>query len=291
MKILLIGHTMLDHIESVKRSVKPGGVFYNSLGFASIMNEGDELFILTKLNSYLKSFYKRYADKANLLLSINSDDIPEVYLIIHSRDERDEIYKNISGSLLIEQYHDFNDFDGIFINMITGFDVGLDDLFLLRKKYKGKIYFDVHTLARGVDEGGKRIFRKIPDAEKWLSNVNIVQANENELLTLSGKTNELDIANEILNYGVEFLLVTKGNKGARLFYKQENQTCSYFVKADKKEVVNKVGCGDIFGAVFFYFYIASNNIFESLKKAVSAGSLTTTFENFEDYSRLRNAFN
>ena len=47
---------------------------------------------------------------------------------------------------------DLNKFDGIFINMITGFDINQKQIEDVRKKFKGLIYFDVHTLSRGVSE-------------------------------------------------------------------------------------------------------------------------------------------
>ncbi|MFA3782682.1 carbohydrate kinase family protein [Melioribacteraceae bacterium 4301-Me] len=290
MKILLIGSTILDNIESPSLSLKPGGVFYNTLAFSFILKNTDELFLLTRYNSYLKSYYSKFAKKTNFSFSVESKNIPEVYLIIQNVDERSEVYKNISASLSINESIAFNQFDGIFINMTTGFDITLKDLFFIRKRFNGLIYFDVHTLARGIDEKGNRNFKKIENAKDWLANVDIVQANENELLTLSDSTNEFDIANEVLTFGPKILIVTKAQKGARLFYRKDNALNSYFVKAQQYQVVNKIGCGDVFGTVFFYFYIATKNIFNSLKKAVEAGSLSTTFTTFEEYERIKNVF-
>ena len=45
-----------------------------------------------------------------------------------------------------------------------------------------------------------------------------------------------------------------------------------FVKAVRVNSVNKIGCGDIFGAVFFYTYISTNNILVSLNAANKAGA-------------------
>ncbi len=290
MKILLIGHTIIDHFASEREVVKPGGIFYNSLGFSSIMKPEDELYLITGFNEQDMSFYDINVDKGNFSYAVESDDLPEVKLIVHDKKEREEIYKNISGKLSVEKILDLNQFDGIFINMITGFDIDLDDLIKLRKSYGGLIYFDVHTLSRGLDENGNRNFRKIPNREKWLSNVDIVQVNQNELLTLSDRQDEFGIAHEVLSLGPKLLLVTKGNLGAIMFYMNNNRLESFSVPAEKAKVVNKIGCGDVFGAVFFYSYITNKNFFESLEKAVYAGSLIVTFKEFDDYSGLRNVF-
>ena len=50
----------------------------------------------------------------------------------------------------------------------------------------------------------------------------------------------------------------------------------YTVDAEKVEAINKVGCGDIFGAVFFYTYIKDNNVINSLNSSNKAGSLAVS---------------
>ena len=91
-----------------------------------------------------------------------------------------------------------NLFDGILINMITGFDFNLEQIKEIRNVYKGLIYIDVHTLSRGLDKNLKREFRLIPFFNEWASSVDIIQVNESELRTISKKTDELEIVKEVI---------------------------------------------------------------------------------------------
>jgi sugar/nucleoside kinase (ribokinase family) len=190
--------------------------------------------------------------------------------------EREEIYINLSARLSIDQIKDWNQFDGILINMITGFDITYEQLQIIRRQYKGLIYFDVHTLSRGVDQNLKREFRPVPDVAKWLSNINILQVNENELRTITSAADETEAAKEILKRGPDILIITKGSKGAVVYFNKQGSVDFYSVDAEKVEVVNKIGCGDIFGAVFFYNYIKDKDVINSLKSANKAGAVAVS---------------
>ena len=117
------------------------------------------------------------------------DSIPKVQLIIDNIGERKETYSQVSQNLILPT-DNLNRFDGILVNMISGYDISLTQLEQLRKNYHGVIYFDVHTLSRGVDKNLNRIFRRIENFNKWAECIDILQANESELLTLSDKKDE-----------------------------------------------------------------------------------------------------
>ena len=46
------------------------------------------------------------------------------------------------------------------------------------------------------------------------------------------------------------------------------------IDAVQVEVKNKIGCGDIFGAVFFYSYLCGKNLSESLSLANKLAGIT-----------------
>lgn len=54
----------------------------------------------------------------------------------------------------------------------------------------------------------------------------------------------------------------------------------YIVDTDKVQAVNKIDCGDIFGAVFFYTYIKDNDVIKSLKTANEAGATVVSDPDF-----------
>jgi sugar/nucleoside kinase (ribokinase family) len=181
--------------------------------------------------------------------------------------ERHEAYENITNNLSLD-ISGLNRFDGILINMITGFDITLDQLIKIRNDYSGLIFIDIHTLSRGLNKDYKREFRTIPDFQDWAKCLDIIQVNQSELYTLSNKKNEMEIVEELFSLGVKIICVTKGEFGARVYYKNQNEIASYFVAARKINNPNVIGCGDVFGASFFYSYIRNKNAIDSLTVAV-----------------------
>ncbi len=284
MKILLIGHSVVDFIhqnEDEKRS--PGGVFYSAAALNSFKEIGDEIYLLTFMDQKNKDLFSFIYDDLDTGF-IDQNEIPKVHLKIFDEAERCEWYENIAQNLDLNIIKDINSFNGILINMITGFDISIDQLKELRKNYKGKIYFDVHTLARGLDEKGARNFRLIPDAKEWIENVDIIQANENEIFTLSNLKDEKEIAEFVLNCGVEILIVTKGDKGGTLYTKN---IVINFGKGESKNT-NKIGLGDTFGAVFFYSYIKFQNFETALNYAVQAAAFAASYNDIKDFLNLKN---
>jgi len=289
MKILLVGNSIIDHMEENSGyNIKPGGIYYSALGANSIADENDSIFILTGWNEKDLNIFNNVYSKINMDYSNKIESLPEVILKTSGEGEREETYINLSTQLSIEKINDWNQFDGILINMITGFDITIDQLNYIKEQFKGIVYFDLHTLSRGVDKNFKREFRPVPDSSLWLKNIDILQTNENELKTISKSSDETETANEILNSGPKILIITKGNKGAAVYYKNHKRVDYYTIDAEKVEAVNKVGCGDIFGAVFFYTYIKGYNVIKSLKIANKAGALavSTVEGGFKSLSRF-----
>jgi sugar/nucleoside kinase (ribokinase family) len=79
----------------------------------------------------------------------------------------------------------------------------------------------------------------------------------------------MEIVEELFSYDVKILCVTKGELGARVYYKNENEIASYFIAARKINNPNVIGCGDVFGASFFYSYIRNKNVINSLTNAIA----------------------
>jgi sugar/nucleoside kinase (ribokinase family) len=179
-------------------------------------------------------------------------------------------------------------FDGILINMITGFDITIDNLRKIRKDFHGLIYLDVHMLSRGLDKDNQRRLRLIPNTMEWISSADIIQVNENEIYSLTEKKSEILAAKDILSYGLKYLLVTKGELGATVFFYEEGELKSYFMSSFKLNSVRKIGSGDIFGATFFYFYLRHFEFQKALKAAIIAAGYSTSYTNLKEFMKLRN---
>jgi len=287
-KILIIGHTVEDHIKfhSKEQEVKPGGIFYSSSTFHFLKEAGDELYLCTSIQKENYSLFASVYENFNQEYFSYVEKIPVIHLNIFEKKERHERYENITDKLSVP-LDALNKFGGIFINMITGFDINVEDIQQIRKIYDGLIYLDIHSLARGIDDNYRRDFRKIPEVEKWLSSVDIVQANDHELLTLSEKKSEKDIVEELLRLGVKIILVTKSERGASVYSMNNGELLSHAIPAIQVEAKNKVGCGDVFGAAFFSSYIKDKNLEKAFALANIAGGCIATYSEIKKMKDLR----
>jgi fructose-1-phosphate kinase PfkB-like protein len=50
---------------------------------------------------------------------------------------------------------------------------------------------------------------------------------------------------------------------------KNDELISYFISARKINKSNTVGCGDVFGASFFYNYIRNRDVYQSLSFAIN----------------------
>ena len=287
MKILIIGHSVIDKINyGNEEIIKPGGIFYTVAALANIVESNDEIYLCTTIDKINEKLFSPVFKRIKPNYISYSENIPVVKLNIFDDKEREEKYENVSGNLQFN-ISNLNRFDGILINMVTGFDLSLKHIKEIRKNYNGIIYFDVHTFSRGLDSEMKRNFRKITDFKEWAKCVDIIQANELEVKTLSSKTNEEEIARELMSCGVKQLIVTKGNKGAKIYFSKNKFLSSEEMPALDVKPVNKVGCGDVFGAIYFYNYIRNKNLIEALTLANIAAGTSTTYSDIKDYLNLK----
>lgn len=287
MKFLLIGHSVEDHINyKKKQSVKPGGIYYSAAALNYIKDNNDEIYLCT---SYKKSgdLFTGLYDRLNPEYFNYTDVIPKVRLNIYDNKEREEIYENITGDLSLDT-SDLNKFNGILVNMITGFDLTLNQIKEIRRNYEGLIYFDVHTFSRGLDKDMKRIFRQIPEFDKWAENIDILQTNSRELFTLTGYKEKSDIIKFVIEKGVNYLIETRGKDGAMCYSFENKQIIMREMPGVKVNANNQVGTGDVFGAVFFYSYIKNNSVDTALKDAVIAGGCAAAYKNIDEFKNLRN---
>jgi hypothetical protein len=289
MKLLLIGQSVEDHIYYKNDyKIKPGGIYYSVSALQSIRDKDDEIYLCTAYRKDDKLFGNMY-EKINPEYFNYTDIIPKVRLNIYDDREREEIYENITGELSLNTT-DLNKFDGILINMVTGFDLSLKQMEKIRNNYNGLIYFDVHTFSRGLSDKMKREFRIIPGFDKWLHNIDILQVNSRELFTLMQSDDRNEIIKYVLGTNVKYLLETAGNKGAVCYSIKHSEIFVDEMPALRVDVKNQVGLGDIFGAVFFYSYIKNKIPDKALKAAVTAAGFAASYNNIDDFTNIKYDF-
>ena len=288
MNFLVIGHSVVDEIfEKHSNTIKPGGIYYTVISLLSLVESKDKIFLCTNTAEGNPDLFGFVYNQVENTFIRKVKSIPFVKLVISENGERKETYTELDENLILPE-EDFDLFDGILINMITGYDVSLNQLNELRKNFDGLIYFDVHTLSRGVDNNLERNFRRIKNFDLWTECIDILQANESELQTLSDKGKEIEIVEELLSYGIKQVLITRSDRGATVYFLDNKSVVRIDEIALKVKSMNKVGCGDVFGAVYFYNYIKNKNVKLALEKANIYAGIATAYNNEEDFLNLKN---
>ncbi|WP_292319137.1 PfkB family carbohydrate kinase [Caldisphaera sp.] len=119
------------------------------------------------------------------------------------------------------------------------------------------------TKTISYDPGGEACYNK----EKIINNIKYINwllINENEFSCL-----DLDVNKLFKNYGLEFIAIKKGSKGAEIINKNKK------ILGKIETTINQIdptGAGDAFNASFNIFYKSTGDINEALKYAISAGS-------------------
>jgi sugar/nucleoside kinase (ribokinase family) len=83
------------------------------------------------------------------------------------------------------------------------------------------------------------------------------------------------------------IIITKAEKGATVYLKESNSITKIQKNALLVKVSNKVGCGDVFGAVYFYNYIKYKNVLLALEQANLFAGITATFSDADDFLNLK----
>ena len=287
MNFLVVGHSVVDEIfEKQSHKIKPGGIYYTVISLLSLVEATDKIFLCTNIAEGNMELFKFIYDQVENEFVRKIKSIPTVKLIINESGERKETYTELAENLILPE-ENLNFFDGILINMITGYDISLDQLNELRKNFDGLIYFDVHTLSRGVDKNLERNFRRIKNFNLWAECIDILQTNEFELQTLSDKSKEIEIIEELLSYGIKQVLVTRAERGATVYIVDKNSIKRIDRNALGVKLINKVGCGDVFGAAYFYNYIKNKNINLALEKANIYAGIATTYFSEKDFLNMK----
>ena len=279
MNFLVVGHSVVDEIFDKKsHTIKPGGIYYTVVSLLSLAESKDKIFLCTNIDEDSSELFKFVYDQVENNFFRKVKSIPTVKLVIKESGERKETYKKLAENLILPK-DNFDLFDGILINMITGYDLSLNQLKEIRKNFDGLIYFDVHTLSRGVDKNLERNFKRIKNFNLWAESIDILQANESELQTLSDKRSEIEMVEELLSFGIKQVLVTRAERGATVYFLDNKSVKRIDKKALKVKPINKVGCGDV--------YIKNQNINLALAQANFYAGIATTYNNEKDFLNLK----
>ncbi len=189
------------------------------------------------------------------------------------------------------------DLDALYVNLISGFELDLETMQLIRQHFTGPIYCDLHSLLLAVQASGLRTLQPLPNTEGWLRCCDMLQVNEDEMSMIA--TDPMSLAATAMQCGVSSLIVTLGARG--LVYvnapgferltdlKSRGSDSSLsggavstaLVKASRPNVKasynDPTGCGDVLGATIFSRLLCGDTFADALHTAVQAAARNVEF--------------
>ena len=105
--------------------------------------------------------------------------------------------------------------DALYVNFLSGFEMGLEAAQRLRLGFHGPIYADLHSLLLGIDATGMRVPRPLAEWRDWIHCFDMVQVNEDELALLAHFWGDpWRFAADAVGEELRLLVVTLGSRGA-----------------------------------------------------------------------------
>ncbi|MEW5917357.1 MAG: carbohydrate kinase family protein [Gemmatimonadota bacterium] len=181
------------------------------------------------------------------------------------------------------------DIDALYINLISGFELDLETVQLVRQHFRGPIFCDLHSLLLAVQPDGLRTPRALPNAASWMRCFDFVQCNEAEMGLMA--PDSLALAAIAMNAGVRTLVVTLSERGAVYFAAPGFEHLVDLKRAARVDVAfgtvrtallqataadvkegDPTGCGDVFGATYFSRLLCGDNFTDALQLALRAAA-------------------
>ena len=274
-----------------------GGITYALSAFDAALPESWQIVPLAKVGSDVWPHARQFV---NGLRRIAPDampiEVPEpnnrVRLEYDTDELRSEILKGgVPPWTWIGLRPLLRDLDALYINLISGFELDLETLQLIRRHFSGPMYLDLHSLLLGIQPDGTRFLRPIADPRAWFACADLLQVNEQEMSMMA--PDPMALAATAMHAGVQSLLVTFGKRGVVYFLSpgfdrladlqrpeelRNGPVRTALVPAETVDTPgDPTGCGDVFGATYFSRLLTGDTFAVALKAAIHAASRNVVF--------------
>ncbi len=187
------------------------------------------------------------------------------------------------------------DLDALYVNFISGLEMDLETMQLLRQYFRGPIYCDLHSLLLAIQPDGLRTPRPLTGVPGWCRCADLLQVNEDEMALLA--PDAMGLAATALGAGVRCLSVTLGGRGVVYFapadFDRLTDLCSsggphgfgtvqspvrtaLIPAAPPRTALGEpgdpTGCGDVWGATYFSRLLAGDKLADAMQAAVIAAA-------------------
>lgn len=258
-----------------------GGITYALSACDAALPEDWELVPIVKVGSDLAPQAREFLRTLRRLApDAHPVEVPyrnnRVELRYHSDERRSEVLSGgVPGWTWAGLQPLLRDIDALYINLISGFELDLETAQLIRQHFKGPIYCDLHSLTMGIEPGGLRTWRQIPEVAAWCGCFDVLQVNEDEVAMLA--SDPLGLAATALAQGVQRLFVTMGKRG--VVYFEDAGAGRPLRTALVPAAVARVdgpgdptGCGDVWGATYFSRAVAGDTLEAAMRRAMDAAA-------------------
>lgn len=183
------------------------------------------------------------------------------------------------------------DLDALYVNLISGFELDLETMQLIRRHFPGPIYLDLHSLLLGIHPDGTRFPQALAEPAGWFACADLLQVNEQEMSLMA--PDPLALSAAAMQAGVQSLLVTLGKRGVvyvlapgfdrlddlrRAASLRTGAVRTALVQAEYVEAPgDPTGCGDVFGATYFSRLLTGDTFAMALRAAIHAASRNVVF--------------
>ena len=173
--------------------------------------------------------------------------------------------------------------DGLYVNMIAGFELDHETVTTLSHRFDGPRYVDLHSLVLGVAPDGRRVPRTPAHREAWLGAFHVIQMNRRELALMAGAGEPESLARDAVRRGARAVVVTRGPEGATWFARADAplgqspdptaEVRSGRVPAsDAWTAGDPTGCGDVWGATCFLSLLRGERLSSAVEDANRAAA-------------------
>lgn len=193
-----------------------------------------------------------------------------VQLIYEDEGKRKEVCSVILPEVTPEHLSTdlLSSLDGLFVNMISGYDISVTTMEWLRTLMRGYIHLDVHALTLGkLSESGRK-FAPVRDWQRWALAANSLQLNEMEALYFppAGSAPYITQMRQLITDDIErTVILTRGEKDTIGYNITRNE--KYIVPTEKLPVIDTTGSGDVFGAVYLLEHVLGASTADAIRSA------------------------
>jgi hypothetical protein len=301
MRIGVIGTFVWDVIYGRHHGAAPisewGGISYSLAGLDAALQAEWEIVPIIKVgsdlaqkaNEYIRAL-KRIAPDAALIEVPYANNRVELRYI--DAERRTELATGgIPGWSWIglKPVLDTAKLDALYINFLSGWELDLETMAVLRSYFTGPIYCDFHMKTTTVAPSGLRVLQPIPNVGEWCACFDFLQVNEDEMSMMA--PDPMALAATAIARGVRCLAVTLGPRGAVYFAKPGFESIgdlrrerpfgtdlgalrTALVPAEglSQTSGDPTGCGDVWGSTYFSRLLAGDTIESAIRSANRAAA-------------------